>query len=668
MTFKTCPKCAKQRFAATDFSTKGNEPFYNVVFEQFYVQPPVPKYESLVNQGRKVLLFSDSRQQAAVLARDLTRAADIDAMRKALTLAAKELQEWAEGNDERYPMLSLLYVVFLKVAYEHDLRFFYGDDENNLAEALKGMGDYYNKKKGKIKYRAAATQGFATAVPDQFYEHLLTQLCSNFRSLTDAALCWLEPCNGEDDIFGDIENAFQNANVPMTLNQFKELFAAWAMEIMTSQYALGSEVNDDIRREITAYQRFGVEDENKLPIRVQNMLEAASFTEPQIDIIKKQLALFLAKGNHTTHKYLNLNMVTLRFGEDHEWYKCPRCSGVFPFTVFGKCAHCGKGTPSLMTADELQGLDFWRTSVLQAVHGDPHALMTRINTEEHTAQLSHKDQKRKTWSTTEDFEMRFQNVHTSNERPVDVLSCTTTMEVGIDIGSLTAVGLRNIPPARENYQQRAGRAGRRSAAISTIVTYTDIRPHDGYYFSNPEKIISGAPRTPWIDVANQKLVHRHFNVICTTEFCDKVGISADQIGVFQFLDNYYQDFVDYIADIHTLSYNLTSLIPEGIPFYVEEYKKDFRSQLDALKDKIEATPEQYKTDDGDEKTLLDSFLECGIFPTYSFPRDVVGFYIENPKGSEIKEKPERALELAISEYAPGRIVVVNKKTYKSGGI
>lgn len=669
-TFRTCPKCAKQRFLATDFSTKGNEPFYNVVFEQFYAQPPVPQYYDLVNKGRKVLLFSDSRQQAAILARDLTSAADVDAMRKALTLAAKELQEWAEGGEERYPTLGLLYTVFLKVAYEHDLCFFYGDDEKELAEALKNMGKYYERKKGKIKYQAASKQGFASSVPDQFYEHLLIQMCSNFRSLTDAALCWLEPCNGEDDIFDDIEDAFRTESVPMTLEQFKELFAAWAMEIMTSQYALGAEIDDDIRRKITPYPRLGIEDENKLPIRIQAMLEGAAFTDIQIDVIKKQLALFLAKGKNTTCKYLNLNMITLRFGEDHEWYKCPRCSGVFPFTVFGKCAHCGKGIPALMTNTELHGLDFWRSSVLRAVHGDSRSLMTRINTEEHTAQLSHKDQKQKTWATTEDFEMRFQNVHTGNDRPVDVLSCTTTMEAGIDIGSLTAVGLRNIPPARENYQQRAGRAGRRSAAISTIVTYTDNRPHDGYYFSNPEKIISGEPRTPWIDVANIKLVKRHFNMICTTEFCDKVSISADQIGIFQFFDNHYHNFVNYISDAYTLNYDLTSLIPESVSsqFQADAYKKWFIDQLDAFKKKIEDSSEQYRTDDGEEKTLLDSFLEGGIFPTYSFPRDVVGFYIEDSDGSKIKEKPERALDFAINEYAPGRVVVVNKKTYKSGGI
>lgn len=84
-TFKTCPKCDKQHFEATDFVTKGNEPFFNLVSEQFYIQPPVPKFKGKDNEGRKVLLFSDSRQRAAILARDLTRAADEDAMKKALT-------------------------------------------------------------------------------------------------------------------------------------------------------------------------------------------------------------------------------------------------------------------------------------------------------------------------------------------------------------------------------------------------------------------------------------------------------------------------------------------------------------------------------------------------------------------------------------------------------
>ena len=61
-------------------------------------------------------------------------------------------------------------------------------------------------------------------------------------------------------------------------------------------------------------------------------------------------------------------------------------------------------------------------------------------------------------------------------------------------------------------------------------------------------------------------------------------------------------------------------------------------------------------------------LEEGIFPTYSFPRNVVGFSIEDRQGMKVEQEPDRSLDLAISEYAPGRLIVVNKKTYKSAGI
>ena len=666
--FKSCPKCGKNHFVATDFVTKGNEPFFNLVSEQFYVQPPVPKFSKLVNQGRKVLLFSDSRQRAAVLARDLTKAADEDAMKKALTVAAKELQEWAGIHDEE-PTLSLLYVFFLKVAYQHKLRFFYGNNETDLLNDLEKMGERYEKKGDALKYTILARKKFSHK-PEQYNEHLLRQLCSNFRSLTDAGLCWIEPCDDEaDDTFEEIVKAFKDADVEMSLDEFKIFFAAWAMEIMTSEYAVGNDIPDSVRRNLTAYhQRMGVEDETTLPPRIKDFLVEHGYSKEKITVIIKQLERYLAKGTDSSNYYLNPETISLHYGADHEWYKCPRCGGIFPFTVWGKCAHCGKGTPKLMEGDDFKGIDFWRAPVLKAVGGDPQALMTRINTEEHTAQLSHKDQRDKTWSTTEDYEFRFQNVHVDNDRPVDILSCTTTMEVGIDIGSLTAVGLRNIPPMRENYQQRAGRAGRKSASISTIVTFADNRPHDSYYFHNPEKIISGEPRTPWIDVNNLKLVSRHFNVILTTEFFDSIGSGADQEEIEDFFRSWYNRFVSFVQNRNESDFNMSALIPGGVSFDFEEYKAKFLGEMEELKQKVEEFPENYKEDDNSSKKVLDTLLESGIFPTYSFPKDVVGFYVENRAGNRIEQKPDRSLDMAISEYAPGRIIVINKETYKSGGV
>lgn len=183
------------------------------------------------------------------------------------------------------------------------------------------------------------------------------------------------------------------------------------------------------------------------------------------------------------------------------YYQCPRCSRIHLHPSGGICTGCEEilGQPSRIGIDDAQEpADYYRWL---ATNAGP---IFRLNCAELTGQTDK--------LVARERQRLFQNVPVGNEHALtdnlDLLSVTTTMEAGVDIGSLLAVMMANMPPMRFNYQQRVGRAGRRGAALSIALTLCRGRSHDDYYFQRPERITADPPPPPYVDTARPQILQR----------------------------------------------------------------------------------------------------------------------------------------------------------------
>ena len=664
VTFTTCPHCRHQLSSAqlTSFSTRGNQSFFNLIQAQFQNQPAVPGKENdpdrLPNEGRKVLLFSDSRQRAAKLARDMSDSSDIMAARQLFVLAINLMEKSVVEQS-----MNSLYDYFCLVAGQQHLQIFHEPEREKFAEDCKTAISNYQRC---IKRRRDYIPRFTIAnAPTQMQNYLLRLFAGGYNTLYDSALCWIEPT--EQALF-DALDALEEAGIKIDENEFIEVFNAWMISACDTATVLGHTISDNIRLNVRPnYGGYGLDKEWKFS---KNIMEIMKWEDDSKEMTTWKGVLkeaFLDSAQPDNGKlYVDLSRVKPRFNIDKEWYRCEQCSEISPYMIKKRCPSCGSTHMHAISKDEYDALDFWRKPALDALDGKSIHV---IDTEEHTAQLSHKDQRDDLWSKTEQYELRFQDLIQEDETPVDILSSTTTMEVGIDIGSLVAVGLRNIPPMRENYQQRAGRAGRRGASLSTIVTFCEDGPHDTLYFNNPVPMFRGDPRRPWIDIESSKLMQRHIAMVVFQEYLQGIGASLDTIPAVEFLDKYLDEFILFSKKYRVKKDDL--LLPAMVDFDYLEFSDSLESNLSLLKQKRDDHPELFGAQENETnveiKSLLDALYEEGVIPTYSFPKNVVSTYITDNYG-RTKYEVERGLDVAIGEYAPGRAIVVDKQTYQIGGL
>lgn len=647
-----------------DLVTKGEDPFSHLIAKQVRLQPQssLPS-RAAPNGGRKTLIFSDGRQRAARLSRDVPRVLEQDAFRQAVVLAASEILSlgWEPRLSDPF-----IYVAFVAVSSKSYLGFFDGDDQHlllnaqdkfhrlyrgNLADAMR---DHWEDARGPARFRielmrilgnrhySVSALGIAYVSPRQFTRNQIVEGLAMQGVPTDEAealaIIWMQ---------GLLEDMSIHTNIP----------DVWRT-IARGGYP----------REVGSRTGFTRE--------FEKILREAGY---DVAAIRGGIAAGVAQtAPGTADRWLlEEGAVKLIPALDKAWYRCTSCTFLSPVVWRDRCAACGKSQIRAVDPDSDPYLrarkDFWRKPVERVLDGTERP--QTLNVQEHTAQLGYRD-RGSLESTTESFERRFRDILIDDERAIDVLSCTTTMEVGVDIGSLIAVSMRNMPPSRHNYQQRAGRAGRRGAAVSSVVTFAQNNPHDAHLFEHPEELIAGRPSVHAVDVENAYLAARHAYAELLQEYFRSATIMAGRANVFATLGptkvffegtgagslNDLREWLNHESGGAQAIERVTLWLPTQTGLTGRRCADQL---LAVLAEKMQKAMGDLPTDQED---LIEFLFAHGVLPAYAFPRDLIALEIQKQGSYETEQRPQQGARVALSEYAPGRTVVVNKRTYRVGAV
>lgn len=359
----------------------------------------------------------------------------------------------------------------------------------------------------------------------------------------------------------------------------------------------------------------------------------------------------------------------------NKWYRCTRCRNITPFNLHEVC-------PSYKCSGILEPIDVgevFQNNHYYRIYQDLDIRDLRVV--EHTAQLDREK--------AYEFQKQFK------QKEIDILSCSTTFEMGVDVGSLETVFMRNMPPSPANYAQRAGRAGRSKNAAAFALTFCNKSNHDFAFFSNPVNMIKGRIDPPKFIVSNEKIAVRHIYASALSFFWQKYpeyfehaeemagsgknGISgvnvfteylmAKPVALKEFLERFLPNELHSKFDVENYGW-LQNLIGEDKdnPGVLTKAVADYQYEVNTLKKAREEAYNDggrvdsltYRIRTYQNENILTFLSRKSVMPKYGFPVDTVEMLVNGTgEKSKLGLQLSRDLAMAISEYAPGSQVVAN---------
>lgn len=376
----------------------------------------------------------------------------------------------------------------------------------------------------------------------------------------------------------------------------------------------------------------------------------------------------LREGGHHNAK-LDTSLLEARIAiDDDPVWTCPTCRRPHLHPSAGICTNC---QAALKEEPDSNSRLLWNSNYIALAAAEGRIPM-RLHCEELSAQTDNQLQRQQHFrGIVIDLPGEEKNSVKIVDN-IDVLSVTTTMEVGVDIGNLQAVMLANMPPMRFNYQQRVGRAGRRKQAFAIVLTLCRGRSHDEHYFANPERITGDPAPTPFLTMNQDRIVKRLFAKECLRQAFRKSGVrwwdnpNPDVHGEFgQAIPNgHYRGWQDHRqAVVNWLSSekDVQRTIIEALTGADNEnYLEWIESELPALIDRIAVNPEI--TGEG----LAERLAEGAVLPMFGMPSRSRDLYHRLASRGR-KYSIDRDLELAITEFAPGAQKTKDKAVHTSIG-